>query len=80
MSKGIVRWSCGRFSDSPFFAFFEFSNCCADDPDLDRPCTNPSHKKMRLAEPATVSNFELLKPPYVGVPADSAIRLFFSFF
>ena len=61
----------------PFFAFFclfEFSNCCADDPDLDRPCTNPSHKKMRLAEPATVSNFELLKPPYVGVPADSVIR------
>jgi len=25
-----------------------------------------SHKKMRLAEPATVSNSQLLKPPYVG--------------
>ena len=35
---------------------------------------------MRLAELATVSNFERLKPPYVGVTADSEIRLFFAFF
>ena len=35
---------------------------------------------MRLSELATVSNFERLKPPFVGVTADSAIRLFFCFF
>jgi len=38
-----------------------------------------SHKKMRLAEPATVSNSSLLKPPYVGVTAYSVIRLLFTF-
>ena len=38
------------------------------------------HKKMRLAKSVTVSNFELLKPPYVGVAADSVIRPFFEFF
>jgi len=36
-----------------------------------------SRKNMRLAESATVSNFERLKPPYVGVTVDSVIRLFF---
>jgi len=35
---------------------------------------------MRLAEPATVSNFELLKPPNVGVTVDSVICLFLPFF
>jgi len=40
----------------------------------------PMQRKMRLAELATVSNFELLKPPHVGVTADSVIRLFWSFF
>jgi len=35
---------------------------------------------MRLAELATVSNFERLKPPYVGVTADPVIRLFLHFF
>ena len=32
---------------------------------------------MRLAEPATESNFEYLKPPYVGVAVDLVIRFFF---
>jgi len=40
---------------------------------------NPLHKKMCLAEPAAVSNFERLKPPYVGVTADSVLRLFLPF-
>ena len=35
---------------------------------------------MRLVKLATASNFERLKPPYVGVTADSVIRLFFPFF
>jgi len=35
---------------------------------------------MRLAKPATVSNFESLKPPYVGVTADLVVRLFLPFF
>jgi len=35
---------------------------------------------MRLAEAATVSNFERLKSPYVGVVADSVINLFFAIF
>jgi len=35
---------------------------------------------MRLAEPAAVFKFERLKPPYDGVTADPAIRLFLSFF
>ena len=35
---------------------------------------------MRLSELATVSNFERLKPPCVGVTPNSAIRLFFCFF
>ena len=30
---------------------------------LDRPCSIALHEKMRLAESATVSNFERLKPP-----------------
>ena len=34
---------------------------------------------MRLAETSTVSNYERRKPPYVGVTADSVIRLFFPF-
>jgi len=39
----------------------------------------PSHKKMRLSKPATtVSKFERLKPPYVGVTVDSVIRPLFS--
>jgi len=35
---------------------------------------------MRLAEPATVFKFERLKPPYVGVTADSVKSPFFPFF
>jgi len=35
---------------------------------------------MRLAKPATVSNYERLKTVCVGVTADSVIRLFFFFF
>ena len=35
---------------------------------------------MRLAEPATVSKFERLKPPYVGVTVDSSDFPFFAFF
>jgi len=35
---------------------------------------------MRLAKPATVSDFERLKPPYIGVTADSVIRIFCPFF
>ena len=35
---------------------------------------------MRLAELATVSNFELLKPPYVGVMAELGDSPFFAFF
>ena len=38
------------------------------------------HQKMRLAETATVSNFERLKPPYVGVTFDSVNSPFFTFF
>ena len=34
---------------------------------------------MRLSELATVSNFECLKPPYVGVTTDSVILLLFHF-
>ena len=36
------------------------------------PEQHPHTKKMRLAEPVTVSNFECLKPQYVGVAVDSA--------
>jgi len=43
------------------------------------PFTTPSHKRMRQAEPATVSNSSRLNPPYVGVTADSVIRLFLPF-
>ena len=35
---------------------------------------------MRLVKLATASNFERLKPPYVGVTADSVTRLFSPFF
>jgi len=35
---------------------------------------------MRLAEAATVSNFERPKSPCVGVAADSVINLFFAIF
>ena len=28
-SQSSIRWSCGRFSDSPFFAFFEISQIAA---------------------------------------------------
>ena len=35
---------------------------------------------MRLAESATVSNYKLLKPQYVGVKADLVIRPFIPFF
>jgi len=35
---------------------------------------------MRLAEPAAVFKYELLKPPYVGVTVDPVIRPFLSFF
>ena len=34
---------------------------------------------MRLSEPATVSNFERLKPLYVGVTANLVISLFLPF-
>ena len=34
---------------------------------------------MRLAKPATVSDFERLKPPYIGVIANSVIHLFLPF-
>jgi len=37
------------------------------------------HYYCCLGEPVTVSNCERLKPPYVGVMADSVIRLFFLF-
>ena len=37
---------------------------------------SPSHEKMRLVEPAALSNSSRLKSPYVGIPADSVIRLF----
>jgi len=40
----------------------------------------PPRKKMRLAEPAAVFKYELLKPPYVGVTVDPVIRPFLSFF
>jgi len=40
----------------------------------------PLSKKMRLAKPATVSNFERLNTLCVGVRVDSGIRLFLLFF
>ena len=43
--------------------------------DLDRPRTKPLHTKMRLAELATVPNFERLKSPYVGVTAYSVFEI-----
>ena len=42
--------------------------------------TNPSNKKMRLAELATVSKFERDLTLCVGVTANSVIRLFSTFF
>lgn len=45
---------------------------------LDRPNITPSFIKMRLAEPTTVTNFEILKPP-CGVTADLVISPFFQF-
>ena len=40
----------------------------------------PWNKKMRLAKPATVSNFERLKTLCGGITADSVILFFLSFF
>ena len=42
--------------------------------------TNRIALMIRLAKSATVSNSSRLKPPYVGVTADSVIHLFLPFF
>ena len=49
-------------------------------PDLDRTWTIPSQEKMRLAEPAAVLKFGLLKPFILWFTAYSVIRLFLPFF
>ena len=68
-----------RFSD-----FFYFGKRNTIHVRFDPPCFGQSSndgiaQQMRLAEPATVSKFECLKPPYVGVTVDSVICLFLSF-
>ena len=40
-----MRWSYGRFSESPFIGLFSLSHCCADGVFLDRPVHNPLPQK-----------------------------------
>ena len=76
----VVWWSWGYSVFRLFLPFLRFYIDVKMPLIWTVPEQPPSHNKMRLAETATVSNPECLKPPYVGVTADSVIRLFLPFF
>tara|TARA_B110000305_G_C18970320_1_gene416818 strand:- start:214 stop:588 length:375 start_codon:yes stop_codon:yes gene_type:complete len=75
LKKGVVALESRSFYDSPFFAFFEFFLTCTSR-------TITLREKMRLAEIATVSNFECSMNDVMRwrVTVDSVIRRFFAFF
>tara|TARA_B110000305_G_C19258902_1_gene548521 strand:- start:21 stop:554 length:534 start_codon:yes stop_codon:yes gene_type:complete len=76
VEKKSIVLSCGRLVVRLFLPFFSFQHWRGHAPLVwIVPRSTPSHEKMPLAELATVSNYECLKRPYVGVTVDPVIAM-----
>ena len=79
-SKTSIRWSYGRSSDSPFFAFFEISldvqlAPCRPLPELN----NPLAQKDAPTPTTPPAQFIASKTSSVQLPDDSVFSPFFAF-
>jgi len=61
--KGVVRWSCGRFSDSLFFAKLTLLIPKAEEVVLPDPGRGTEHQEFPVAEVADAGEFSLSAPP-----------------